>query len=58
MESLNSLFKSVFFGIAAVGLGFLADKFGPRIALIWSHTLGIITIFILLKLYKLIKKES
>jgi MFS family permease len=58
MESLNSLFKSVFFGIAAIGLGFLADKFGPRIALIWSHVLGIITIFILLRLYKLIKKEN
>ena len=58
MESLNSLFKSVFFGIAAIGLGFLADKFGPRIALIWSHALGIITIFILLRSYKLIKKES
>jgi MFS family permease len=58
MGSLNSLGKSLFFGVVTILLGWLADKTNPRIALIWAEIFGLIAVWLTWKLYKLIKKEK
>ena len=58
MGSLNSLGKSLFFAIAAILLGWIADKTNPRIALISAQTLSLVSAWLTLKLYRLIKKEK
>lgn len=57
MGSLNSLGKSLFFAIAAVLLGWIADKTNPRIALVWGQIFGLSAVYLTWKLYKLTKKE-
>jgi len=58
MGSLNSLGRSIFFAICAVGLGMIADKTSPRIALIAGQILGLVSVYLTWKLFKLIKAES
>jgi len=58
MGSLNSLFGSVFFAIFAVFLGLLADKFGPKNALLIEIILSFSTLFFLFKLKKVFSKED
>ena len=53
MGSLNSLGRSIFFAIAAIGLGWLADITSPRIALIGGQILGITSVWLTWKLLKL-----
>lgn len=53
MGSLNSLGRSLFFAIAALGLGWLADLTSPRIALIGGQILGISSVWLTWKLLKL-----
>ena len=53
MGSLNSLGRSIFFAIAALGLGWLADLTSPRIALIGGQILGITSVWLTWKLLKL-----
>lgn len=53
MGSLNSLGRSIFFAIAAIGLGWLADLTSPRIALIGGQILGITSVWLTWKLLKL-----
>ena len=55
MGSLNSLFGSLFFGFFAIILGLLADKFGPRQALIIEVLLSFI---ILIPLYRFKKAHD
>lgn len=52
MGSLNSLFGSLFFAVFAIFLGLLADKFGPRDALLIKSILGFITLIPLFRFYK------
>lgn len=58
MGSLNSFGRSMFFAIAAVVLGIIADKTSPRIALISGQIFGIISIWLTWKLFRLIQKEK
>ncbi|MEK7528098.1 MAG: MFS transporter [Patescibacteria group bacterium] len=58
MGSLNSLGRSIFFAIAAIGLGWLADLTSPRIALIGGQILGITSVWLTWKLLRLIKREE
>lgn len=53
MGSLNSLGRSIFFAIAALGLGWLADFTSPRVALIGGQILGITSVWLTWKLLKL-----
>ena len=53
MGSLNSLGRSIFFAIAAIGLGWLADITSPRIALIGGQILGVTSVWLTWKLLKL-----
>ena len=55
MGSLNSLFGSIFFSIFAIFLGILADKFGPRNALIIEFILGF---SVLIPLYRFKKATN
>jgi len=57
MGSLNSFGKSIFFGIAAMIIGYIADKTTPRIALIYGQLFGMFSLWLTWKLVKLIKKE-
>ncbi len=58
MGSLNSLMGSIFFVIFATILGLLADKFGPRNALIVQSIMGIPTLYFYFALKKIIKNEK
>lgn len=58
MGSLNSLGKSLTFAIAALGLGWVADRSSPRIALIVGQILGITSVWLTWKLLRLIKKST
>lgn len=58
MGSLNSLMGSVLFVIFATILGLLADKFGPRNALIVQSIMGIPTLYFYFALKKNIKNEA
>lgn len=55
MGSLNSLGKSISFAIVAVGLGYLADKVGPRFGLLGAEILGLVPMWLMWKLFKLFK---
>jgi hypothetical protein len=55
MGSLNSLFRSILFSIFAVILGILADKFGPKNALIIQSVIGFI---VLVPLYRFKKVDK
>ena len=57
MGSLNSLGRSLFFAIAAILLGWIADITSPRIALLWGQLLSLVSVWLTWKLYKLVKKE-
>ncbi len=57
MGSLNSLGRSIFFAICAVSLGKIADITSPRIALIAGQVLGLISVYLTWKLFRLIKNE-
>lgn len=52
MGSLNSLFKSLFFGIVSVLLGFTADKLTPAIAILIAQIVLVPTVWINWKLLK------
>jgi len=58
MGSLNSLGKSLFFGIAAIMLGWIADKTNPRMALIWAQIFALVTLWLNWKLFKIPEKEN
>ena len=58
MGSFNSLGKSIFFGVAAIMLGWIADRTNPRIALIWGQIIGFTSVWLTWKLYRLVKKEK
>jgi MFS family permease len=58
MGSLNSLGKSLFFGVAAIMLGWIADRTNPRIALIWAQIFALVTLWLNWKLYKIPEKEK
>jgi len=58
MGSLNSFGRSIFFAIAAVVLGIIADKTSPRIALISGQIFGVISIWLTWKLFKLMKNPN
>lgn len=58
MGSLNSLFGSILFAIFAVILGLLADKFGPRDALLIKTLISFIAFIPLYKLKKAISKND
>jgi len=58
MGSLNSLFGSLFYAFFAVILGILADKFGPKNALIIESILGFSVLYFYLTLKKIIKNEA
>ncbi len=57
MGSLNSLGRSIFFAIAATGMGLVADLTSPRIALIIGQMVGLTSVWLTWRLYKLIKAE-
>ena len=46
IDSINSLLGKLFFGVAALGIGFLGDNFGPAIALLVGQIILIPTVFI------------
>ncbi len=56
MGSLNSFASNLAFGVAAIVLGFIADKIGPAKALLCAVIAGIPVTFIYLKLFKDDKK--
>jgi len=58
MGSINSLGKSLSFAAAALILGLIADKTSPRIALIGGQILGLTSMWLTWKLYKLVKTEK
>jgi len=58
MGSLNSLFGSISFAIFAVILGLLADKLGPRDALLIKTFISFIVFIPLYKLKKAISKDD
>ena len=58
MGSLNSLGHNIFFAIAAVGLGYMADVTSPRIALIAGQIAGLTSVWLTWKLFKLIRAEK
>lgn len=53
MGSLNSLGKSLFYGLAVIWLGWLADLFGPRNALVWGQVVGLISVWLTWRLVKM-----
>lgn len=53
MGSLNSLGKSIFFGVILLILGIVADKTNPRAALILGQILAIVAVWLTWKLKKL-----
>lgn len=53
VSSLNSLFGSIFFGIFATMLGFVADKLNPAQALIFAEICSLPIVYIAWKLTKL-----
>ena len=58
MGSLNSLGRSIFFAIAALGLGWLADLTSPRVALIGGQILGITSVWLTWKLLQVIRDSN
>ncbi len=58
MGSLNSFGRSIFFAICAVGLGLIADKTSPRIALIVGQIVGLLSVWLTWKLYKLLRNDT
>lgn len=58
MGSLNSLFGSISFVIFSTILGILADKLGPRNALIIQSIAGIPVLYFYFSLKKIIKNEA
>ena len=58
MGSLNSLFGSLSFVVFATILGVIADKFGPRNALIIQSIMGIPVLYFYIAFKKVIKNES
>lgn len=58
MGSLNSLGRSIFLAICVLGLGLIADKTDPRIALICAWFVGLVPMWLTWKLFKLIKAEK
>ena len=58
MGSMNSLGKSLFYSVALTGMGWIADTYNPRIALITGQILSLVTVWMVWKLFKLIRKEK
>ncbi len=58
MGSLNSLGKSISFAIAATILGLIADWTSPRIALIWGQIFGLVAVWLMWKLFKLLRNGA
>lgn len=58
MGSLNSLGRSIFFGMAMVWLGWMADNYGTRGALIFGQIAGLVSVWLTWKLLKLIRTEK
>lgn len=57
MGSFTSLFKSLFFAIAALFIGIIADHTNPRIAMLFGKTCELVSVLLIWKLYKLIKTK-
>lgn len=55
LDSLNSLLGSLFYGIFAVFIGFIADAFGPAKALLIAQIISLPTVYINWKLVKMNK---
>ena len=58
MGSLNSFGKSISFAISALLLGIVADRTSPRIALIWGQVFGFVALWLMWKLFRLIRAEK
>lgn len=58
MGSLNSLGRSIFFAVAALTLGWMADITNPGVALIIGELLGLTSVWLTWKLYRLIKADK
>lgn len=58
MESLNSLGKSVVYGIVLLILGKVADETNPTTALILGQILALVAVWLTWKLIRLIKEEK
>lgn len=58
MGSLNSFGKSIAFAIGATFFGVIADITSPRISLLWGQMIGFVTLWLVWKLFRLIKAES
>jgi len=52
MGSLNSFGKSVFYGLAIIWLGWMADLFGPINAMIWGQIAGLVSVWLTFKLFR------
>jgi MFS family permease len=57
MGSINSLGKSLFYAMALLGLGLVADIKGPRIALILGQIIGIISIWMTWKAVRILRED-
>ena len=58
MGSLNSLGRSVFLGVSMLFLGWLADMTSPRTSLIGGWFVGLISVWLTWKLFRLIRAEN
>ncbi|MBI2465203.1 MFS transporter [Candidatus Shapirobacteria bacterium] len=58
MGSLNSLGRSISLAIFIYGLGWVADKTDPRIALLCGWTLGLVSVWLTWKLMQMVRKEG
>lgn len=52
LGSLNSLGASILFGIAAVGLGIIADKFGPVITLLVANLILLVPLYFYWQIFR------
>lgn len=58
MGSMNSLSKSVFYGVAMWGMGWIADMSNPRWALILGQIFSLVTVWMTWQLVKMIRAEK
>jgi MFS family permease len=58
MGSLNSFGKSISFAIVALWMGWIADLTSPRVALIWGQIFGLVSMWLMWRLLKLIRAEE
>ena len=58
MGSLNSLGRSIFFAISMFFLGWIADRTDPRTALICGWFVGLISVWLTWRLFRLVRSEE